>query len=475
MRRWVVGLAGLVLAGCVSVEPGDMGGACTASLNETVDDEAAPDARIAELTRVLATCGDEDLAGRGAVLARRGQAYADADNWSSYQEGFSQAADVFERAILRGDFVSSRAMAMLYLRAERLEDGLHWAEHAHREAGETPTMPEYRLMMFYYSQLEDWEGQRRISEAMTQQWPEEKRNWQSYAAALAMTGREREAFDVNVLMYERGMLTESSEIVRVAQRYTYYEEPVPGAELLDRELEAGRVDRTSANYRSLALMWRQAGRPDRAIRPASIAARATDSLENWLLLARLHQDVGDNSAARRALIDGLDRAGNDWRHEAWLLLAELNAVDHNQLAELRARQAALYFEPMPDPYIPPLHSLHPRFDTDACRAAIRDLVAVAGAEGRVDETGLVVIIPMTGCASFYDHHGVSLDGGVDLSASLPMDVLETHDANGEMGRIEFMQCRDARRNPGCAEHYDEQGHPNSDVAHRFAEQDRLGW
>ena len=93
----------------------------------------------------------------------------------------------------------------------------------------------------------------------------------------------------------------------------------------------------------------------------------------------------------------------------------------------------------------------------------------------MDETGLVVIIPMTGCASFYDHHGVSLDGGVDLSASLPMDVLETHDANGEMGRIEFMQCRDARRNPGCAEHYDEQGHPNSDVAHRFAEQDRLGW
>ena len=487
MRGWIVGLVALALAGCTSVgERGEFDGPCSVILHG-LDHSAMidPADRIAALSQVLDTCGDSDPVGRGNIHFARAMSYSELNNWQAVTENMAGAAAMLETAVSQGHAIGARRMASIYLRAELYEEGLVWAERAVEETDDDHRLRNFQVLSFYYDQLEDRDGQVSIAQAMTRQWPEEKRNWQNYAAALVQAGREREAFDVQVTMYERGLLTESREIVRVAQWYSYYEEPVPGAELLERELEAGRVDRTSTNYRSLALMWRQATQPGRAVRPAFIVAQATDSSQAWLFLAKLHQTLGRNAAGRAALIRGMATGDGLWKHELWSLEADLFTADDDQPAARMAREVALFYDPMPEPeiafWMPPSRTIN----TATCRVEILDLLAVASIEERVDRTGLVVIIPTADCSRYYDQYGVALDGSVDLSASPPLVVARANssaDGHREIDRMIFMRCREPNgleQLPGfprgCRRHYDEDGNPVSDVAHRFAEQDRLGW
>ena len=215
----------------------------------------------------------------------------------------------------------AKMLAQAYGQAERYREGLPHAEfYWNNTPAAERSRGDYSLMLFYYQQLENIPRQLEIVEAMVSRWPEDKNNWTSYASLLARVGREEDAFEVNKIMYINGMLTEGREIIRVAQYYSYYEYPYRGASILERELNAGRVERTQDNLNLLANMWRQSREWERAIPVLRQVAQLTGSGDDYAKLGEALYQLENRSEAAEAFAEALNRGGLDRPGDIWALL-----------------------------------------------------------------------------------------------------------------------------------------------------------
>lgn len=340
-----------------------------------------------------------------------------------YNEGIRE----LEQAVSVGGVDSvnvgvARMLAQAYGQAERFREGLPWAERFWnlRPAGER-TRGDFSLMLFYYQQLEDIPAQFRIIEGMVARWPTEKSNWRSYASLLAQTGREQDAFEANKIMYINGMFTESREIVALAQYYSYYEYPYRGAIILERELNAGAVERNQNNLQLLANMWRQSREWERAIPVLRQLAQITGAGDDYLKLAEALYQERQLAEAEDAFQEALNRGGLDRPGTAWTLLGnvrqELGRTD-SALAAFREGARYPYSRTTANGWITFITNqraaaadrvrIRERVRQDECRFAIEDLRQTAVLLGDVDESGRLVLDVPENCSDLYNRYGESI-------------------------------------------------------------------
>lgn len=340
------------------------------------------------------------------------------------QGQYTEGINTLELAVREGgpEVMNARLAKMLaqaYAQAERYEGGLRWAEtfwELHPVAERT--RGDYSLMLFYYQQLENIPRQMEIVEAMVARWPDEKRNWTSYASLLAQTNRETDAFEANKIMYINGMLTESAEIVRLAQYYSFFEYPYRGAVILERELNAGRVERTQSNLNLLSNMWRQAREWERAIPVLRQVAQLTNSGDDFVKLAEALYQENQLAEAETAFEQGLNRGGINRPGNVWTLLGTVRY-------ELGRRQSALaaFTEGARFPYSRSSANgwatfirgeiraeqqrvvIRRRIARDECGFTVTDLVNGARLFGDVDEDGNVAIDVPERCQEFFNSRG----------------------------------------------------------------------
>lgn len=340
----------------------------------------------------------------------------------------------------------ARMLAQAYGQAERYREGLRWAERFWelRPASER-TRGDYSLMLFYYQQLDDVPNQFRIIEGMVARWPTEKNNWRSYASLLAQTGREEDAFEANKIMYINGMLTESREIVAVAQYYSYYEYPYRGAVILERELNAGAVERTRDNLQLLSNMWRQAREWERAIPVLRQLAQMTGDGDDYLKLAEALYQRRELAEAEDAFQEALNRGGIDRPGTAWTLLGnvrqELGRTD-SALAAFREGARYPYSRSTANGWITFITNqraaaadrvrIRERVRLDECRFAIEDLRETATLLGDVDENGRIVIDVPNNCNDLYNRYGERLNQDVAEGDEAPAEGA-AEDAESDAG------------------------------------------
>lgn len=180
-------------------------------------------------------------------------------------------------ATLTGDL--AYRLAQGYGQLGDYASGLPYARRAF-ELADPAARQHYSLLLFYYQTL-DMEGEElALVREMVVRWPEEKRYWTSWASLLARMDQSREAFDVNVVMYTNGLLTEPEELIRLAEYYAYFDYPYRGAMVLQREINAGRIEANPRHYRTLARLFRQAREWEAALpvlrRVATLTGRGQD-------------------------------------------------------------------------------------------------------------------------------------------------------------------------------------------------------
>lgn len=202
----------------------------------------------------------------------------------------------------------------------------------------------YSLLLYFVQQLGFGEEELSLMEAMVQAWPDEKAGWASYAALLARADREEDAFGINRIMYLNGMLTESDEIVRLAQYYSHYEYPYRGAVLLERELNAGRVEPVARNLTLLANLWRQAREWDRAMPVLRRVATSTGAGADFERLGEaLYQSAQYVEA--EAMFDQALRRGNLNRPgDTWTLIGNARVEQGKLVAAIEAFSEALRWD-----------------------------------------------------------------------------------------------------------------------------------
>ncbi|MFY0637020.1 tetratricopeptide repeat protein [Maricaulis maris] len=337
---------------------------------------------------------------------------------------YARGISALEQAVAQAgeDVLNVRVIKMLaqaYAQAERYREGLPWAERFWAEHPRADRVRgDYSLMLFYYQQLERVPDQFRIIEEMVQRWPTEKNNWRSYASLLAQTGREQDAFEANKIMYINGMFTESREIVALAQYYSYYEYPYRGAVVLERELNAGVVERTRNNLNLLANMWRQAREWERAIPVLRQLAQLTGDGDDYLKLAEALWQRRELDDAEDAFTEALNRGGLDRPGDAWTLLGNVRAeLGREESAIAAFREGARY------PYSRSTANgwatfitnrqraarerieIRERVRQDECRFSVGDLMETAILLGDVDDNGRIIVDVPDRCDDLYNQYG----------------------------------------------------------------------
>lgn len=172
------------------------------------------------------------------------------------QEQYEQGIRQFEMAVAAGAELNaqlSRTLASAYVQASQetdneaetmrlIREGLPYAERFYR-LEEDKSESEYALMQFFYQQLDRPQDELRVVRESLQDYPGARRGWQNLVALFARLGREEEAFEANKLMYLNGLFEEENELIRLVQYYSFFENPYRGASILQREMNAGRIER----------------------------------------------------------------------------------------------------------------------------------------------------------------------------------------------------------------------------------------
>lgn len=235
-------------------------------------------------------------------------------------------------------------LANVYLHANRPVEAIRALEEVLKKTREPQAEP-LRLLAALYAKQGDYRAAARTYAQLIQRVsPESKEAWQQLAALHFAAKDYGAALAVKHLMYKRGMLNTEKEILDLVHLYRYNKLPYKGAELLRRELSAGRVSDQSGNWQLLADAWLEAREYSAAAAALEKYARRTGQGDVWLRAARLHADRGDWANAQSALTEAFKNGGLKDPGGAYVLLG---IVRYEQRAKDQAREAFVKAENFP--------------------------------------------------------------------------------------------------------------------------------
>jgi tetratricopeptide (TPR) repeat protein len=166
----------------------------------------------------------------------------------------------------------------------------------------------YVLLNFAYFQQEDYRMVRDIQKIMLVNWPK-KRYWFSLAGAYTELGEDENLINAYAAAHDQGMLEKESELVTMAQLFMQREVPYKAGQLLEREMESGRVPRSAKNYRLLSQAWQLSMEDERAIPALTEAARLSSDGELDVRLGNALLNTGKYAECVKAVEDGLRKGG----------------------------------------------------------------------------------------------------------------------------------------------------------------------
>ncbi|HSM32351.1 MAG TPA: CDC27 family protein [Woeseiaceae bacterium] len=166
----------------------------------------------------------------------------------------------------------------------------------------------YVLLNFAYFQEEEYREVRDIQKILLENWPK-KRYWFSLAGAYTELGEDNNLIASYGAAHDQGLLEKESELVTMAQLYMQAEVPYKAAKLLEKEMEAGRVNKNAKNYRLLSQAWMLSQEDERAIPALKEAAKLSDDGELDVRLGNTYLNLGEYDECINAVQAGLRKGG----------------------------------------------------------------------------------------------------------------------------------------------------------------------
>lgn len=196
------------------------------------------------------------------------------------------------------------------------------------------------LRAIYYAQ-KDYPRLLETLEKLVALYPK-REYWVQLGAVYGELGREKEQLAVLETAYEQGLLSEESDLVMLAQLLIGNGVPYKAGLVLDKALEAGRVEASARNLRLLADAWLLAKEYERGVAALQRAAGLAPDGELYLRLAQTWLEMGRHAdaaeAAREALRKGDLRQPADAHVVAGIAHYNLEQYDSALQAFRKARE-----------------------------------------------------------------------------------------------------------------------------------------
>jgi tetratricopeptide (TPR) repeat protein len=191
---------------------------------------------------------------------------------------------------------------------------------------------------------------RRLIEAA----PDKKSYWIQLSAVYVQTEDYANGLAVMQLAYDAGLLTEDSELRRLADLLVFNDVPYRGGQILEAAIESKSVTLDEKLYEKLANCWIAAAELDRSVAPLARAAELSSTGDLFVRLGELHVQREDWAAAIAAAQRGLDKGQLNDSGSAQLMIG-IAHYRQNELADAvpflqRARQSEKH-RPMAESYL----------------------------------------------------------------------------------------------------------------------------
>jgi len=179
-----------------------------------------------------------------------------------------------------------------------------------KKAVELTDAPQEGWVQLVYALLveeEDYEGAVPYLERLVTMAPSKKNYWMQLSSVYQQLENYPRALAAMQLAYSAGLLTEDSDIRRLADLLVYNNIPYRGAQILEKGIEDQTLERDAALYEKLANCWIGAGEMDKALPPLERAAQLADDGTLYVRLAEVHTTREDWPAAATALQSALGK------------------------------------------------------------------------------------------------------------------------------------------------------------------------
>lgn len=240
-------------------------------------------------------------------------------------ERYEESLEFFEEWLAQEDVEITHntyfMLAAANYNLENYRESLEPIDNAIETAPE-PEQRYYDLKNSAMSQLGMVDERIELLEEIISIWPEKLPYWRQLSALYMERGEDYKAFSTIEAAYVNGLIEDEDDIVLLAQYYSTFNNPHRGAQLLEREMEAGNVERNQDHLEMLSQLWSQAREHRKAIPILREAARMAETGTLFYRLGQALMATERNEAAEQAFENAIERGGlNDRRlAEAWLLL-----------------------------------------------------------------------------------------------------------------------------------------------------------
>ncbi len=187
---------------------------------------------------------------------------------------------------------------------------------------DSPRKQYYDLANIVYAEQNLVTPRIQLLERIIENWPSDASYWKQLVGLFMEQDRRKEAFVTLEVGYRSGVITDEADIAALAQFYSVFNNPHRGANMLEKEMADGRVEKTVENLELLSQLWSQAREHKKAIPVLREAARMSDT---GMLSYRLGQTLladEQNEAAEVALEAAINKGGltDSATPDAWMLL-----------------------------------------------------------------------------------------------------------------------------------------------------------
>ncbi|MCI4645430.1 MAG: hypothetical protein MRY64_11665 [Hyphomonadaceae bacterium] len=240
-------------------------------------------------------------------------------------ENMPRAISYMERWMSAGgqpDRSQKWQLAVLYHKADDNQKSLRWAEEVFRQDGPNAEREVYDFLIFLYDETGQLAKKAQLLEQLLRRNPTERRLWDAIAGDYFQAGNQRRAFEVQKAMYLGGILQTSDEIMRVVNFYNQFDVPFQAAKILEKEMNAGRVEKNYEKLELLANLYQVAREFERAIPVIREAAQLSNSGEMYERLGRSYAELKDWEQTEEALLQALNTGGINDRGTAWTLIGQ---------------------------------------------------------------------------------------------------------------------------------------------------------
>jgi len=301
------------------------------------------------------------------------------------QDKFQEARDHLQKAIDSGGLNAQEIdaaryqSAQLFLQEEKWKEGAAALEAWFKTALSPNSAAYYLLAVAYYQQddynralppakkavelmdkakpNESWLGmlsalhlQREefreaipVLEQLVTVAPDKKTYWTQLSSVYGQMEDYANALGVMQLAYAAGLVTDDSEVRRLADLLMFNDVPYRGAQVLEAAIEKQIVKVDEKLYEKLANCWIQAGELEKALSPLQRAAELAANGDLWVRLGEVHVQRDDWTGAITAVERGVAKGQLKDPGNAQLMLgiAHYNKKDYSAARPFfeRARQS----------------------------------------------------------------------------------------------------------------------------------------